>query len=67
MTFFLQESHEYKTLSEAKYKRLAQLSGMEYFKKQLLKPMLIERVSDSDGNMYTQEVGLLIIAAHDVD
>ena len=52
----LQESHVLKTLSSAKYARLAGLSDMTIFKKHILKPLLIERVPDTDGNMYAQEV-----------
>lgn len=52
----IQEAHVYKTLADPKYSRLAGLSDMDVFKDQILKPMLIERVADTDGNMYTQEV-----------
>lgn len=49
------EGHVFKTLSSAKYSRLAALSDMSLFKKQILKPMLIERVPDTEGNLFTQE------------
>ena len=45
-----------KTISDTKYARLAALSDMNVFKDQILNPMLIERVSDTDGNMIVQRV-----------
>ena len=45
-----------KTLSSTKYARLAALSDMNVFKHQILNPMMIERVSDTDGNMIVQRV-----------
>ena len=53
---YFQESHMLKTISDTKYARLAALSDMNVFKHQILNPMLIERVSDTDGKMRVQRV-----------
>ncbi|XP_067931788.1 glutaminyl-peptide cyclotransferase-like [Watersipora subatra] len=51
----LREEHVMKTLTSEKYARLADLSDMDVFKAQILNPLLIERVPDTDGNLFAQE------------
>lgn len=52
----LQETHVLKTLTSTKYARLAGLSEMTVFKNQILRPILIPRIPDTDGSIFTQEV-----------